>query len=222
MWVLKFKAKEEFNLYNKRTLAFGVQIYFYSRNYYQEGKKLFFINSGVVSGSDAQKKKFFVDLKKDSQIVELEINGDYFISVYVEDVSKERVAALKTVYNQKIIFVKPVLIAKDGFEEWDVASFHREDLENIIIQAKKYLKGKFVLLNFKQKKVKNLMHQTLMPDLSKQQQIALELAIKHEYYGYPRKITLKKLATFMNISESTYQFHLAKAEEKVIPFISKQ
>ncbi len=61
-----------------------------------------------------------------------------------------------------------------------------------------------------------------MPNLSKQQQKALELAIENKYYGYPRKITLKKLATLMNISESTYQFHLAKAESKVIPFYTKQ
>ena len=59
------------------------------------------------------------------------------------------------------------------------------------------------------------------PNLSTQQKKALELAIKNKYYGYPRKITLKKLSKLMNISESTYQFHLAKAEEKILPFFYK-
>lgn len=221
MWVLKFKAKEENNIYESRTMRFGVVVYFYSRNYYFRDDKLYFINSGIVTGPDINKKAFFVDLKKDKQIVELEVNGDFFVSVYVEDNTRDRVEALKTVYNQKFIFVKPTIITEDGYEEWEIASFHREDLEEIIVQTEHYLKGNFVLLSFKQKKVQNLMNQTLMPRLSKQQQTALELAIHYGYYGYPRGITLKKLATFMKISESTYQFHLAKAESKVIPFYVK-
>ena len=46
----------------------------------------------------------------------------------------------------------------------------------------------------------------------------MNLAIKHSYYDYPRKIELEKLADIMKISYSTYQAHLRKAEKKLLPF----
>lgn len=225
MWVLKFKSKEEFNIYNKRTMEFNIRIHFYSQKYYIEKSKIYFINSGIVFGRDDNKKSFFNNLKKDKKIEEIEINNDFFVSVYSEKVTEARVSALKTIYNQKIIFLKPTIFDEEGFEEWELASFDRKDLEKILEQAKKLQKltgGKFKLLSFKEQKIKDLTIQSIMPNLSLQQKKALDLAIQNNYYGYPRKITLKKLAILMNISESTYQFHLAKAEEKIIPFFSKK
>ena len=225
MWVLKFKSKEEFNIYNKRTIQFNIRIHFYSQKYYIEKNQIYFINSGIISGEEINKKAFFKDLKKEKKVKEIEINNDFFVSVYSEKMTETRVSALKTVYNQKIIFLKPTLFDEKGYEEWELASFNRKDLEKIIKQAKKLQKlkgGEFKLLSFKEKRVKDLTIQSIMPNLSVQQKKALELAIKNKYYGYPRKITLRKLAIMMNISESTYQFHLAKAEEKVIPYFSKK
>lgn len=225
MWVLKFKSKEEFNIYNERCIKFNVRIHFYSQKYYVERKNVYFINSGIVSGTEENKKVFFKDLKKEKKITNLEINNDFFISTYVEKETEKRVSALKTVYNQKITFLKPAILDEQGFEEWEIASFNRSDLEKVFSQAKKLAKEnnlQFTLLSFKQQKIKDLTIQSIMPNLSQQQRKALELAIKNQYYGYPRKITLKKLAQIMKISESTYQFHLAKAEAKILPFFYKK
>jgi len=225
MWVLKFKSKEEFNSYNKRCIKFNIRIHFYSQKYYTEKNKIYFINSGIISGEEINKEAFFKDLKKDKKIKDIEINNDFFISTYFEKETEARISALKTIYNQKVIFLKPTIFDENGFEEWEVASFNRKDLEEVLTQAKKLQKtigGEFKLLNFKQQKIKDVTIQSIMPNLSTQQKKALELAIENKYYGYPRKITLKKLAQLMNISESTYQFHLAKAEEKIMPFFSKK
>jgi len=222
MWVLKIMAKEEWNLYNKRTLKFKVKINFYSRSYYIRGKKIYFVGSGIVVGDEKNKKMFFEDLKKDRQIEEIEINNDFFVSVYSEKETSERVNALKSVYNSKIIFLKPVVIDKDGFEEWEVASFDRRDLEEIIKQAERLKKGEFKLISFKEQKINNLMIESILPNLSEQQRKAFELALENNYYGYPRKIKLIDLAKKMNISVSTFQFHLAKAEAKLMPFFSKK
>jgi len=224
MWVLKFKSKEEFNIYNKRTIQFNIKIYFYSQKYYVKKDQIYFINSGIVSGEESNKKAFFNDLKKDKKIKEIEVNNDFFVSAYSEKTVEARISALKTIYNQKIIFLKPTIFDEQGVEEWEIASFDRKDLEKVITQAKKLQKvigGEFQLLSFKEQKIKNLAIQSIIPNLSTQQKKALELAIQNNYYGYPRKITLKKLAKIMKISESTFQFHLAKAEEKIIPFLSK-
>lgn len=222
MWVLKLKAKEEWNLYNSRTIKFNVKIQFYSRNYYIKAKKIYFVGSGIVIGDEKNKKRFFADLKKDKKIKQLEINNDFFIAVYSETATATRVEALKAVYNEKLTFLKPVIFDSEGWEEWEVASFNREDLEKIIKEAEKLDTTNFKILSLKEQKIRNLMVYSIVPELTDQQKKAFELALEHGYYGYPRKITLKKLSKMMNVSLSTFQFHLAKAESKLMPFFSKK
>jgi predicted DNA binding protein len=225
MWILKFKSKEEYNIYNKRCIKFNIRIHFYSQKYFTEKNNIYFINSGIISGRDEDKKAFFEDLKKERKIKNMEINNDFFVSTYFENKTATRISALKTIYNQRIIFLKPTVFDEQGFEEWELASFNRTDLEEILKQAKKLqntIGGEFQLLSFKQQQIKDLTIKSIMPNLSTQQKKALELAIENNYYGYPRRITLKKLSKLMKISESTYQFHLAKAEEKILPFFYKK
>ena len=53
--------------------------------------------------------------------------------------------------------------------------------------------------------------------LTEKQKQALELAIKHEYYSWPKGITLEQLAEKIGVSRSVFQEHLRKAEEKIMP-----
>ncbi len=222
MWVLKFKSKEEWNIYNQRTLKFKVKLQFYSRNYYIKGKKVYFINSGIIVGKEKNKQDFFSDLKKDKKIKDIEINRDFFVSNYFERLDSKRVEALKTVYNQKITFLKPVLIDEKGWEEWVIASFDREDLEKILKIVENVGKENFKLFYLREQKIKDLMIYSILPDLTDQQKTAFELALEKGYYGYPRKVKLVDLAEIMGISTSTFQFHLAKAEAKLMPYFSKK
>lgn len=226
MWVLKFKSREEFNLYNERCMKFKVKIYFYSMDYYVEKDKIYFINAGILFGEEKDKNSFFRDLKKDKQIKNLEVNGDSFISIYSEKKSSLRVEALKTIYNKKIIFLKPTVFDEEGFEEWEVGSFDRKNLEKIVEFSKKlqkrFGKGIFQLLKLKEEKIDSLILPSIVPNLSSQQKKVLDLAIEKGYYNYPRKIKVEDLAKILNISRSTCQFHLAKAEAKMIPFLAKK
>jgi hypothetical protein len=49
------------------------------------------------------------------------------------------------------------------------------------------------------------------------QREAVELAIQHGYYDYPRKVEVQELAKMAKLAFSTYQAHLRKAERKLIP-----
>jgi len=222
MWTLKFRAKEEWNLYNSRTVKFNIKLQFYSRNYYIKGKKIYFINSGIVFGEEKDKEKFFLDLKKDKKIKELETNKDFFISVYSETATSERVEALKAVYNKKLTFLKPVVFDSEGWEWWEVSSFDRTDLEKIIKEAEKMGSVNFELLFLKEQKIKDLMIYSAMPNLTDKQKKVFDLAVSSGYYGYPKKVKLVDLAKKVGISLSTFQFHLAKAEGKLMPFFSKK
>lgn len=221
MWTLKIKVREKWNIYNKRTVKFKVKIYFYSQNYYEERGKLYFVASGIVEGEEKQKRRFFLDLKKDKKVSNLEWNNDFFICIYSESKKGLRVKALKVAYNPKLIFLKPSIIDENGWEEWEIASNNRKDLSLFLEYSEKLPDTEREIFYFKEKKLENLMIYAMLPRLTERQKRALNMAITRGYYGYPRKTTLKQLARDMKISLSTFQFHLARAEAKVMPFLSR-
>ena len=222
MWVLKIKGREKGNIYEERALKFNVRIYFYSHNYYEENNKIFFIGSGIVEGKEENKLAFFKDLKEDKRISHFEKNKDYFICTYFESKKSIRGNALRASYNPRLIFLKPAVIDLDGWEEWEIASTKKEYLMFLIKESEKLAGFEYEILQFKEKKIENLMIYSSAPDLTKKQRNALLLAIEGGYYGYPRRITLDKLSKMSDISLSTFQFHLAKAEAKLMPFLAKK
>lgn len=221
MWQLKIKAREKWNLYNSRAVKHHVTLYFYSRNYFEKEGKLYFIGAGIIEGDEKQRAAFLRDLHKEKKVKKLEWKEGFFTCIYTESKTAERVKALKTVYNPSLIHLKPVIFDKEGWEEWEVASLDKKDLNAIIDQAEKLKSVESKILSFKEKKVDNLMVYSLLPSLTEKQRNVFLLAIKEGYYGYPRKITLEQLAKKTLISVSTYQFHLAKAEAKLLPFVAK-
>jgi predicted DNA binding protein len=63
---------------------------------------------------------------------------------------------------------------------------------------------------------------SVLPNLTDKQKQAFDLAVESGYYGYPKKVKLISLAKRVGISLSTFQFHLANAEAKLMPFFSKK
>lgn len=222
MWILKIKGREKGNIYEERAIKFKVRIYFYGHNYYEEKGKVFFIGSGIIEGKDENKSKFFKDLKNDKRISHFEENKDYFVCIYSESKKNIRGNALKASYNPRLIFLKPAVVDVDGWEEWEVASPKKEYLMFLINESEKLKNFEYKILQFKQSKIENLMIYSSAPNLTKKQRNALVLAVENGYYGYPRKITLDKLSKIEKISLSTFQFHLAKAEAKLMPFFVKR
>ncbi len=222
MWILKIKGREKGNIYEERAIKFKVKIYFYSHNYYEEKGKIYFIGSGIIEGTEDNKKDFFKDIKKDKRISHFEENKDYFICTYQESKNSVRGNALRASYNPRLIFLKPAIIDIDGWEEWEVASPKREFLTLLINESEKLKNFEYKILQFKQKKIENLLIYSSAPNLTKKQKNALLLAVENNYYGYPRGITLDNLSKMSNISLSTFQFHLAKAEAKLMPFFAKK
>lgn len=220
MWALRIKVKENGNIYGSRTEKHNVVLNFYSQNYYEKAGKLFFVASGVISGKENNKKKFFEELEKDGRIVHLEWNGNFFMATCCEKRESVRAKVVKGAYNPRLIFLRPVIIDSEGYEDWEVASTERKDLEDFIYWSEKLKNVEYKVFYIKEKKVDNLLIYSMVPSLSEKQKEAVELTIREGYFGYPRKVKLEKLAKMMGVSLSTYQFHLAKAEAKLMPFVA--
>ncbi len=221
MWQIKIKFREKWNIYNEKSLKFNLKIYFYSQTFYSEENKIYYVGIGVVEGKEENKKLFFDELGKDSKVVSLEIDNNYFICTYSEKKNKTRSKYVKIAYNKRLIFLDPVIFDEKGWEIWKVASIDKKDLD-IFIKTAQENEIEHSLYFLKEEKISNIMIHTSFPKLSKKQEEVINLAISNGYYGYPRKITLNKMAQINGISLSTFQFHLAKAEEKLLPFAFKK
>lgn len=222
MWSLKIKVREKGNIYGEKTVRHKVKVYFYSQNHYEESGKVYFVASGIIEGDEKQKKKFLTDLKNDKKVAYIEWNNDFFVCTYFEQKTSERAEAVKVAYNPRLIFLKPAIIDEEGWEDWEIASTRRQDLEVFVKYARTLQNVESQLFYLKQQKISSLMIYAMLPKLTGQQKTALILAVENGYYGYPRKITLEQLAKQMKLSVSTFQFHLAKAEGKLVPFLTKR
>ena len=73
------------------------------------------------------------------------------------------------------------------------------------------------ILRIENTKLNEVYFPQVMPNLTKHQKHAIELAYKHGYYEFPRKVELEELAKLARISLSTFREHLRKAEKKLMP-----
>lgn len=213
MWVLKLKLSSEKQFIGKIAMKHEVSLTGYPLSYWKDKKWLYLVSAGFIFGEEKNKKAFIKDIKKQPEFVQLEANNDFLIAITKQPLFTE------PVYNPKIIRLNPVFINKSGYHIWDLASFDRELLIKVINFTEKYLDAK--ILKFKQEKVSNISFTRLLPELTKNQKRALEIAINSGYYDYPKKTKMEDLAKKMNISYSTFQAHLKKAEGKILPYIYK-
>ena len=214
MWVAKIGLNGEKGLFGSRTKKYRVAVYGYPISFYEKAEGIYVFMAGFIYGKEKNKKAFLKDLKKSSRVLQLDIKEDFVIAQIKEPKDA------KPFYNHLIIHIEPVQILENGENIWNIGSWNKKELLKFIAHVKKYYEGK--LLKMMQKKISNVSVFSIQPELTKKQKKALELAVKKGYYAYPRQIGLKELAKNMNISYSTFQAHLRKAEQKILPIMSKR
>ncbi len=214
MWVLKLKLDSSKQFLGSMAIKHQVSMTGYPLSYYKDKKQLYVINAGFMFGEEKNKKALKRDMRKNENVTHLEIVNDFAI------ITTKQPLFTEPVYDPEIIRPSPVIINKDGYHIWDLASFERKALEKVLDFAEKYLRAK--VIKFKQEKISNISFTRALPELTKNQKKALEIAINKGYYNYPKKINMEKLAKIMGISYSTYQAHLKKAEGKILPEIYKE
>ncbi len=213
MWVLKLKLPSGKQFMGRMAVKHNLSLTGYPLSYWKDKKWIYLIAAGFIFGDDKNKKSFIRDAKKQEDLVEIEVNKEFIVSITKQPLFSE------PVYNPKIIRTKPVIINKDGFHIWDLASFDRKCLVEVLNFAEKYLDAE--VLKFKEEKISNISLTRVLPELTDNQKRAMEIAINSGYYNYPKKVNMKTLAKKMGISYSTYQAHLKKAEGKIVPEVVK-
>lgn len=214
MWVLKFSAKREDSIFAPRAKKFNISLIGYPLNSYKKKNAYYFSAAGLFIGEEKNKQEFINDLKKDKRVKKIESRGDFYIVLY------ERDEPLTSFYNPEFINIKPIIITFQGEEIWEIGSWEKKNLSRFIKHLKKF--GDFKIYKFKEEKISDFFLLSAIPNITKKQKQALEMAVTRGYYECPRKIDLVSLAKLMKLSYSTFQVHLRKAERKIIPyFLSK-
>lgn len=210
MWTAKITFDGSRALIGSKTLKHKINIFAFPLSYSYEKNYIIVHITGNILGKENNIKKFIKDLKKQKRTINFELNNNFFIGTIKEPIKA------KNIYNKNLIHLSPALIDENAQEFITIGSFNKKNLEKASKTLRKHWKAK--LLYIKEKKIKNISIIQQHPELTLKQKQAIELAIKNGYYKYPRKIELKKLAKLMKISYSTYQAHLRKAEQKLLPF----
>lgn len=219
MWIAKFKLKDDKDIYSPLCKKFKIEFFAVPYTQFTKSKKINLLVGGVISGSEENKKKFIVGLKSDDRIKSIERHHDFILIHAQHPLSREAEAEIKIFYNPQYLRTKPVRVASDGWEYWEVACLDRGELNKLIHAATKYYSGE--LFSIKKEALKTVTSLEITPNLTAKQSEALKLAYKKGYYNYPRNLTIPQLAESVNKSYSTFQENLRKAENKLIDYFLK-
>ena len=219
MWVAKFKLKDEEDIYSPCCEKFKVEFFAVPYTHFIKNNRVNLLVGGVISGSEQNKSDFVDCIKKDKRVKKVERHHDYILVHAQHPLSREARAEITTFYNPQYLRVKPVHVAIDGWEYWEVACIDRDELNKLVQAAKRNYNGK--LFSMKQEKIKGVASLEIAPDLTDKQLEALKIALKEGYYEYPRTLTIPQLAKMAKKSYSTFQEHLRRAENKIIDYFFK-
>lgn len=208
MWVGKISFDGSRALIGKKALKHKVTLLVFPLSYTHKKNCIIVNMTGTIFGEN--KKSFAKDLKKEARVINFELTNDFFVLTIKEPKFSS------PIYNENIIHLSPVLINEKGLETTNVGCFNKKDINKAITTIEKefYTKVHYI----KEKKVKSISIMKMHPDLTEKQKKAMELAIKNGYYNVPRKISVQTLAKIAGLSFATFQVHLRKAEQKLIPY----
>jgi predicted DNA binding protein len=210
MWTAKIKFSTEGTLIGSKAVKYNLDFFGFPISYNYEKNWVIVQLAGNVIGSQENITRFLKEAKKEKRVVNLEINNNFVIAEIKEPLYTN------DLYQKDIFHVSPALISSKGFEIVEIGSFSRDKLIRVIELLEKNLHAK--VLSISNKKIKTISLAKISPDLTDKQKSAMTLAIKNGYYEVPRKISVEQLAKLSGLSFSTFQVHLRKAENKLMPF----
>lgn len=204
MWQAKLKIRHDC-IFDDRCEKFKVEASVTSFNPFKKGGLYYAYHFGTVVGDNS--KKFLKSLQKDKRVEHFESEGNTFL--VIEKRKEKNTPGMA--YTPELIYLRPPFVDKSGIETWEIASLKKETILKFCQKVKECK-----LISIRQTKLKEIYFPRLSPNLSEEQRKALFLAIKENYYGYPRKIKLEELAGISKKSRATFREHLRKAERKVL------
>lgn len=219
MWIAKFKLYHNDCPAVNTCVKQEADVVSYPLGSYIEGQYKYVTTLCRVLGAENNRRQFIDDFMKDKNITNIDVNADFFAYEYKLDLEEGEHVQLYT--NQKMFYVKPTLNSQDRHEYWEIASWDKEVLTRFFDEVTAHM-DYAEMLGISKKSNYDLFVHNATPKLSKNQKEALRLAYTHNYYSYPRKVDLSELAKKARVSVSTFQEHLRRAENRLMPMMASK
>ncbi len=182
-------------------------------NRFEKDGMIHLTTAHIILGKKENLEAYFEEIKKDKRLHNIEIEGNL---VVYSIIAKKGASHLQMYLSPELIFVKPIIIKPDGFEYLEVAALRKSVLTDFLKIAQKWVH--IELQRITNEKIRDFYIPHLMPDITEKQKEAIKLAYKNGYYSFPKHTDIQRLAKIAGMSPSTFQEHLRKAEQKLIPF----
>ncbi|MBI5225692.1 helix-turn-helix domain-containing protein [Candidatus Micrarchaeota archaeon] len=216
MWVAELKLWHEGSEILEITKKYDVTAYSVYLNVFTRKGHSHISKVMAIHGKDAKNAiTELVRVMKRYRIVR--VQGNYiFFTIPIGTLSYHT-----SFLDENVFFVKPFRI-EGGYEYWTVASWDKNNIHRLLRNIQRDdPHSKVDLLKLKQEPPESFVPDA-MARLGTVQSRVLQDAIASEYYGYPRKVSLKELAKRLHLAPATVREHLRKAEAKVLPAATEQ
>ncbi len=216
MWQLKFQHGHKDCLYLEQLKKLGLDMYGYPLNYFIEKGVFFFTGIQIVTGNPKKIKKYISKITSLKNIRHFEIIAPNTF-IFQAKITKN-IPYYKKVYSQKILYLNPI-IHQDNKEIFEIASWDRESLQDIIKNVKSNRNTTFFkLYHIKRKIPQEIFIPQMLPKLTPKQRSIIKIAKDFGYWQYPRKINLTQLAQKLGVGKPSLHERLRRVESRIMNF----
>jgi predicted DNA binding protein len=213
MWTLKMKFWHDGSTIIPYAVQYGLTFLTYPLNRFEKNGVMSLTSAHIVLGEKEKIELYKKEIEKDKRLNNLEMEGNMVVYTIV---AKKGASHLQMYLSPELIFVKPIMVKPDGLEYLEVAALRKQVLTDFLKIAQKWVH--IELQKISKEKIRDLYVPHLMPDITESQKKAITLAYKNGYYSFPKKMDIARLAEIAGLSPSTFQEHLRRAEQKLVPF----
>lgn len=191
-------------------------MYGYPLGMVKEKEMVLLTGMQILQGAPVNIKKYIAILRKSKQIKRLEVIADN--AFFYETSINANLNYYQNLYTQQIFYVSPI-VHQQGNEMFNIASWRRDLLENIIKNVQQNSNTRYFKLLFLRKMhTKKLFIPQILPTLTEKQRRALSLAKERGYWNYPKEVNLDKLARELKVAKSTAHEILRRAEARLLDY----
>jgi predicted DNA binding protein len=214
LWVAKIKYWHKGSLAIPYAKKYNITMLAFPMNTYIRGGQYHLTSGHIILGEQKNIQRYFNEIKKHPKLKNVEISGNFIMYSFDADLTDSH---MQIYFTPEILLIKPVMVKPEGYSYMEVATWRKKDLEEFIKRASKWVEIK--ISKIKKEEITDVFIPHLMPKITEKQKKAILLAYANGYYEYPKKTNIQKLAKLFKCSPSTFQEHLRRAEEKLLPFL---
>ncbi|MFH1586811.1 MAG: helix-turn-helix domain-containing protein [Candidatus Diapherotrites archaeon] len=174
----------------------------------QNGKTTAHVTWDIRAQDKKSLENYLNFVKNHKGIMDFEVFNKTDNSAITSTIQKCVGSSYDTIVNGNCLYTAPI-VQENGYERHKVLARNPKELIGLLNELE-------ILGEVKVFRAGNFREDRGEP-LTGKQFSALEIAQMHNYYSWPRNVTLEELAGFANCSRRAFQENLRKAEAKVFP-----